>query len=258
MKNNIENHFLKIALQAVLDAEHLIMDYYKGDIAVELKKDLSPVTIADKEAEKTIIKTIQKAFPDHGFLGEESGDTNLHAEYKWIIDPIDGTKNFTRKIPLFATELALMKNDDVIAGVSNVLGLKELYYASKNEGAYSSSDIRLNVSSTNTLSKSHITLGGLNHFQTIEKIDQLLSVIKGSSRVRAIGDAYAYHLLASGRLEAVIEAKIRIWDVASLMLIIEEAGGKVTDIEGNKLTKDSTTILATNGRIHEEILGLLN
>ena len=112
--------FLFVALEAASKAEAVIMDYYSDSMASEIKSDGTPVTVADTEAEQIIIDTISDAFPDHGFLGEESGDTHSSSPYVWIIDPIDGTKNYIRHIPLFGTQIALMKSDELVLGVSNL------------------------------------------------------------------------------------------------------------------------------------------
>ena len=124
------SQFLKVALEAAKNAEEIITAYYTGDtMKVELKADETPVTLADRGAEKVIRETIKQAFPDHGFLGEEYGIEEGDSPYIWIIDPIDATKNYIRKIPIFGTQIALMKGDDLILGVSNAPLLNELLYA---------------------------------------------------------------------------------------------------------------------------------
>ena len=128
--------FLAVALEAVDGAEEVIDKYYLDDIRATLKADQSPVTIADKEAERVIRQVISESFPEHGVLGEEDGQTASSSEYLWVIDPIDGTKNYMRKVPLFATQLALMKNGEVVVGVSNAPALGELMYARKGGGTY--------------------------------------------------------------------------------------------------------------------------
>ena len=124
------SQFLEVALAAAKNAEEIITAYYAGDaMKVELKDDETPVTLADRGAEKVIRETIKAAFPDHGFLGEEYGTEEGDSPYVWIIDPIDATKNYIRKIPIFGTQIALMKDDDLILGVSNAPLLNELLYA---------------------------------------------------------------------------------------------------------------------------------
>lgn len=157
------NTFLEVALEAAQAAEKILLKYINTTITVELKSDQSPVTVADKEAEAVIISTIQNAFPDHGFLGEETGLTRERAEYVWVIDPIDGTKNYIRGVPIFGSLIALMKNGEVILGVSNVPLMKELFYAEKGKGAYKNG-IPVTVSTRPTLKESYVSHGGINYF----------------------------------------------------------------------------------------------
>ena len=129
--------YLDVAIKAVKRAEEIILECYEKETAVDLKADLTPVTIADTEAQRIIIDEIKKNFPDHGFLGEEKTDKSQSAsEYTWIIDPIDGTKNYIRRIPLFATQLALMHDNEIVVGVSNAPALNELLYAEKGGGCF--------------------------------------------------------------------------------------------------------------------------
>jgi histidinol-phosphatase len=246
--------FIDVALRASRRAEEVIMHYFGRDIVPEIKSDNSPVTVADKEAERVIIETIRSAFPDHGFLGEETGKSDNDSDYQWIIDPIDGTKNYIRAIPIFGSLIGLMRGDELIAGVSNTPAMNELIYAGKGIGAFAANGSPIKVSDIPALSEAQISLGGMDHFEKISKLDSMLGVIRSSYRVRSIGDAYAYHLVATGRFEAVIESQIRIWDIAAQAAIIEEAGGRVTDLQGAPITRESRTVIASNGHIHDAIV----
>ena len=252
-----KHSFLKVAEEAITEAERIIMKWYSGAIVSELKADKSPVTQADREAEQAIRAIISRAFPDHGFLGEEYGTTDSPSGYYWIIDPIDGTKNFMRHIPLFGTLLALIKEDQLQLGISSCPALHEKMHAVKGGAAFLNNN-EVTVSSAKRLQDAYISFGGLNAFSAIGKMPHVEKIIKASSRTRAIGDAYAYHLVASGKFEAVIEAKISFWDIAAATAIIESAGGRVTDIEGKPVGKETTTIVASNGAVHDEILNLLS
>ena len=245
--------FLSVALEAASKAETVIMDYYSGRIASELKTDGTPVTAADTEAERVIIETITNEFPDHGFLGEESGDMHSSSPYVWIIDPIDGTKNYIRHIPLFGTQIALRKADELILGVSNIPGMNELLYAEKGYGAFMN-DEQINVTLVNQIADSMISHGGMDAFGDRGVLENLCDLAMEAARTRSFGDCYMYHLLASGRVDAVIEAAISIWDIAALTVIVEEAGGKVTNLQGDPIDKDTNSILATNGLLHQQIL----
>ena len=251
-----KSEFLKTGLEAAKKAEEIILKYYSDEIRAELKEDMSPVTVADREAEKAIIEIIRLKFPDHSILGEESGSSDSASEYLWIIDPIDGTKNYMRKIPLFATQIALMKDGEVIVGVSNAPALKELLYAEKGKGAYCN-DRQIHVSKIDMLNKSYMSFGGLRHFEKKNLVDNLLVLVNSTQGHRGIGDFWSYHLLAQGKIEIMIEADTKIWDIAALSIIVREAGGKVTDIKGGTVGKETTSIIATNEIVHDEVLGIL-
>jgi histidinol-phosphatase len=247
----MKNNFLQIAKDAAKKAEEVVLKYYTDDIRVMLKPDQSPVTIADQEAEQIIVDTIKAAFPDHGFLGEE-GAHDIQ-EYTWVIDPIDGTKNYLKQIPIFGTQIALLHNGALILGVSNAPALKELAYAEKNTGAFIN-DKKVSVSKIADIANALVMFGNLKYFIEKDYMKNLEKIITDSYYDRGMGDFYMYHYLACGKTDVVIEAGVKIWDVAAIKVIVEEAGGKVTDIFGQPLTKDSTTIIATNGLLHDKVV----
>jgi histidinol-phosphatase len=246
--------YLTVAIDAAKAAEDVIRKHYAPDISVTLKADESPVTIADQEAERAVMETIRRAFPDHGFLGEETGDASGNAEYTWIIDPIDGTRNFIRQVPLFGTLIALRKGGDIIVGVSNMPMLGELIYAEKGKGAYNKSGERLSVSARKTLKDAYLSYGGINQFIKKDLLQNLLDLIGETGRNRDFGDCWQYHLLAEGKIDVVVDPKVNIWDVAPAMIILQEAGGKITDMKGNVPRGTNFVAVATNGLVHEEAL----
>lgn len=250
-------NYLEVAIDAAKKAEKIILRYYSDHIRVTLKPDQTPVTIADKESEEIIIQTIKKAFPAHGFLGEESHGTNDQNEFVWIIDPIDGTKNYIKQIPIFGTQIALMHKGQLIVGISNAPALKELAYAEKGGGAYINAQ-KIQVSTVSSLEEATLSTGNLNYFTKIQKENNMINLINAVERDRAYGDFWQYHLLAAGKIDIVVEADIKIWDVAAMKVIIEEAGGKVTDMFGNPINPDSTTIIASNGLLHQKTLKYFN
>ncbi len=252
-----QSEFLKVALEAAKKAEEVIMKYYSDDIRVTLKSDQSPVTIADVEAEKAIIETIREAFPNHGFLGEESGDENIDNEYVWIIDPIDGTKNYMKQIPIFATLIALAHNGKLILGVSNAPAMHELAYAEKDKGAFIN-DKQVFVSKVDELKQAWINFGGLSYFEKNGHGDKILKLIRLTGRQRAFADYWQYHLLAAGKFEIALEGKVKIWDIAPFVVLIREAGGKVTDRQGNEINFDTQSFLATNGLLHDQVIKIIN
>lgn len=250
--------FLTVAIEAAKNAEDIITSYYnERTLKVELKSDETPVTRADKEAEKSIRETIKTAFPTHGFLGEEYGIEKGDSPYIWIIDPIDATKNYIRKIPIFGTQIALMCDDELILGVSNAPLLNELIYAEKGKGAFLNGE-PIKVSNVSQPSDAMICHGGLKWFIEKNYFDGIHNLINDTARSRGFGDFYSYHLVASGRVDAVIEAAISIWDIAAITVVVREAGGMVTDIQGQDITKDTTSLVATNGVLHKTIFDYFN
>ena len=252
------SQFLTVALEAAKNAEEIITSYYTSDaMKVELKADKTPVTLADTGAEKVIRETIKQAFPDHGFIGEEYGIEAGSSPYLWIIDPIDATKNYIRKIPIFGTQIALMKGEELILGVSNAPLLNELLYAEAGSGAFLNGE-PITVSSVTHPKDAMVCHGGLKWF--IEKgiFPGMYNLINDTARTRGFGDFYMYHLVASARADAVVEAAISIWDIAAISVIVREAGGKVTDIRGQDITKDTESMVATNGILHDTVLNYFN
>ncbi|MDD5031428.1 MAG: inositol-phosphate phosphatase [Patescibacteria group bacterium] len=248
-----KSKFLLVAIKAAKNAEEIIMKYYSDDLTWQKKSDRSPITIADTQAEKVIIETIKNSFPDHAFFGEESGNDNVNSGYQWIIDPIDGTKNYTRKIPLFATQIALLEDGEIILGVSNAPAMNEMIFAEKGRGAFFQ-EKRINVSNIQNLADSYFCFGGIKYFHKHGHLNSLLELSKQTSGHRGIGDFWCYHLLAQGKIDIMIEAETKIWDFAALKIIVEEAGGKVTDINGNEVAKDTTSIIATNKNLHDSVV----
>lgn len=250
----MNSQFLKVALDAAKNAEEILLSYYNADtLDVTLKPDETPVTRADTEAEKAIRETIKQSFPDHGFLGEEYGIEKGDSPYVWIIDPIDATKNYIRKIPVFGTQIALMEGEELILGVSNAPLLDELLYAEVGKGAFLNGN-QIKVSDVSQSSDAMICHGGLKWFVEKGTFRGVYNLINDVARSRGFGDFYSYHLVASGRADVVIEAAISIWDIAAITVIVREAGGSVTDIKGKEITTETDSLIATNGILHRTVL----
>lgn len=253
--------FLQTALEAAKAGQAVIEKYYNGHFDVQIKADQSPVTIADIETEQTIKDIILKAFPDHGFFGEESGKTNPDAEYTWLIDPIDGTKSFVRRYPFFSTQIALLHKNELILGVSNAptFGSGQLAYAEKGQGAYLNGE-RIQVSGYTDIQPAAISTGNIKTLTLHPKRwDALGHLIQQAQRIRGYGDFYHYHLLASGKIDLVIESDVNILDIAALAVIVREAGGVFTDLEGKALTLNTTGVLAAaSPALHHYALTTLN
>lgn len=260
MPQALESRLVK-AKQAAEAAADVIRYYYKiqqdGKLAVELKEDESPVTQADVESEKAIKKILLDAFPDDGFYGEETGQQSMDAEYLWLIDPIDGTKSFVREYPFFSTQIALMHKGELVLGVSSAPQFEEIAFAVKGQKAFLNGD-NLSVSSIDSLEKSALSTGNLKSISLKPQWNNLGKVISRVSRNRGYGDFYHYHLLAAGKIDAVIESDLNILDIAALTVIVEAAGGKVTQLDGLPVGLETTHLLATNGLLHDELLTELN
>lgn len=252
--------YFSVALKAIKAAEATILKFYhRSALKIKYKTDLSPATIADQEAEAQIRQVIQKYLPDHSVLGEEYGaDQSKQSEFTWIIDPIDGTKNFIRKMPFFSTEIALMKNDKIILGISNAPLLKNLVSAEKNQGAFLNLKKSIHVSKIASLNQAFFNIGGLKYFKRKKYLSALLEMADTNQGFRGYGDCWSYHLLSEGKIDVLLEAGIKIWDIAAQSLIIEEAGGQVSDFYGQKINLKTNTLLATNKILHPSVLNILN
>ena len=247
------SEFLKVAMAAIKDAQKITLGYYGRNPRVQDKADGSPVTIADRKAEKAIITRIKRHFPDHAFYGEEYGRTRRKSDYLWLIDPIDGTKNFIAQIPLWGNLLALMYQDEVILGISNVPLMRELLWAEKGKGAFLNGK-RVRVSSHGRLSQSMVSFSSLTSFDGPRKEVRMLKLIHDCKRTRSFGDLWAYHLLASGKLDIVVEGKIKPLAVAPFVRIIKEAGGDTSNLQGRPFDLKISSFLATNGLVHTDAL----
>lgn len=249
---------LETAIAAARAAEAVIRHYADSGARVTLKPDQTPVTQADVEAEETIHRTIAERFPDHGFYGEETGQSNRDSEYLWLVDPIDGTKSFVRGYPFFSTQIALLHRGEPVLGVSNAPLFGELAHAERGQGAYLN-DQPIRVSDLDQPEQATLSLGNIRTLaQDGARWSALGGLIPRFNRVRGYGDFYHYHLLAAGKLDVVVESDVNILDVAALAVIIGEAGGRISDLGGGPLTLDSTTVLASNGRFHELLLDTLS
>jgi len=248
--------YLQVALDAARSAAEVIRHYFREGTEVSLKADATPVTRADIEAEELIRRAIGSAFPDHGFYGEETGSRGLDAEYVWLVDPIDGTRSFVRGYPFFSTQIALLHQGRVLVGVSSAPGFDEMAWAERGRGAWLDGQ-RCRVSSLAKLEEATVSSGNLRTLASGPRWAGWGEVVRRVARSRGFGDFYHYHLLATGKIDAVVESDVNVLDVAALSLIVEEAGGRFTDLEGAPLSLDTTSVLATNGRLHDVIRELL-
>ncbi|MGI8740864.1 MAG: inositol monophosphatase family protein [Gammaproteobacteria bacterium] len=249
--------FARTAIMAAKAAQAVIERYYRGNFEVKLKADQSPVTVADVEAEEIIKGLITEAFPEHGFYGEETGRTRADAEYVWLIDPIDGTKSFVRGSPFFSTQIALMHQDRLLVGVSNAPIAGELAWAERGAGAYLN-DQPIRVSEITDMARSTLSFGNIKTLGAAPQWTRLAELIARVNRTRGYGDYLHYHMLAAGQLDIVIESDVNILDIAALSVIVEEAGGRFTDLTGKPPGLATTTALAASTpALHEQVRMML-
>ncbi|MHA1271054.1 MAG: inositol monophosphatase family protein [Candidatus Helarchaeota archaeon] len=256
------NEFLDFTIRISKKAGSLLMNYYNsGDISIKYKKDNSIVSLADIESEKLIKSEIKKKFPDHAIIGEEEGIVEGNSEYTWIIDPLDGTTNFSIHYPFFCVSIALFKNQSPIIGVIYFPPQDELFYAKRGYGAFLN-NAELKVSNENSIEKSIIAFSNSRDVDKIRLISDIhLKFRLLRQKLRHFGSAaLELSYLASGRISAFLSVGTNIWDVAAGVLLVQEAGGKVTDLSGQDYDfyDPNKILIASNGKIHIKLLNLLN
>lgn len=243
------------AIDITRRAGKLAMRYFDTALTVEFKGDLSPVTIADRETEQALRTGILDAFPGDGFLGEEYGDTPGTTGFRWILDPIDGTRSFVRAIPLWAVLVGLEYNGELIAGVVDAPCLGHTYHALRGNGSYRD-DRRIRVSEQSDLSKSLVFYSSLSWFVKAGREQQFLNLVRRSERQRGFGDWYGFLLVAQGSGKVMVEHGVHAWDVAAIKPIVEEAGGRFSNWDGQQ-DINRPDVLVSNGKLHDEVLAIL-
>ena len=240
---------LATALQAAKSARELILSYYNGDFDIEIKADQTPVTVADRGAERIIRETISSAYPEHGIFGEEYGAESKNTEYLWLVDPIDGTKSFVKRYGMFSTQIALMHKGELILGVSCAPAMNELVWATRGGGAFDAEG-QLHISDVGDISKASISTGNIQSLAASKNWTAMGRILAQTNRTRGYGDFYHYHRLAAGQLDAVIESDVNILDIAALYVIVTEAGGVFTDLQGQAPDLDTGSVLAATPRLY--------
>lgn len=250
------DQMLATARSAAGAAAEVIRAAYRQSVQVRYKGDDSPVTEVDEAAEQVIRDTVLGQFPDHGFYGEELGRDGLDAEFLWLVDPIDGTKSFVRGYPVFSTQIALMHRGEIVLGVSSAPcwhGGGEVLHAVAGGGAWRG-DQRLTVSDTETLSRATLSTGNLNSLARSPAWSRFGELVPQLHRLRGYGDFVHYHWLADGRLDAVMESDVNILDIGALSVIVREAGGVFTQLDGGPVGLETTTVLASTPALHSTLL----
>jgi histidinol-phosphatase len=253
MSNAKPSRELEAALDAARAAADVIRGFYLRNVKTEIKADKTPVTEADVRAEETIRDLLTKRFPSFGFYGEETGKSDMDAESVWLVDPIDGTKSFVRECPFFSTQIALMRGGRFVLGVSSAPAYQELAWAERGQGAFLDGK-PIRVSQVGVLESAIVSSGNLKSLAASPAWPRFGALIGATNRIRGYGDFVHYHLLARGALDVVLESDVNILDIAALTVVVEEAGGRFTDLRGGPVQLDTTTVLATNGPLHAAVL----
>jgi histidinol-phosphatase len=256
------DYWLAFAQAACDAADEIALRHFRRDLEVMTKPDSTFVTAADQSIERLIRDRIRAAFPDHGLVGEEYGTEAGDARIRWYIDPIDGTNNFVRGVPLFGTLLALEIDGELQLGVVSAPALRERWYARRGGGAWGvgaagmEGPRAIRVSRVAAIADAQLLYGAANDIEVSGKAPGFHALLGEVWRERGFGDFWGYALLAEGAAEGMVEVDLSAWDMAAPLVLIEEAGGRVTDFAGRR-TIDSGTLLASNGILHEELLGKL-
>ena len=256
--------WLGFALAMCDEADSLALAFFRRDLVIESKPDRSFVTDADRAIEQHIRDRIAATYPGHGVVGEEFGTDPGAGRVRWYVDPIDGTHNFMRGVPLFGTLLALEADGDLQVGVMSAPALGGRWFARRGGGAWAVSAVgpdagqrrRIAASRVSAVADAHLLYGSAQEIADSGAAPGFPALIGDVWRDRGFGDFWGYALVAEGAAEAMVEVGPKSWDLAAPLVIIEEAGGRLTDLEGDR-TIHSGTVLASNGLLHEDVLGRL-
>jgi len=254
---------LELALELADLADAMTLGRFRAeDLLVESKPDLTPVTEADRAVERAVRDGLSQARPDDVVVGEEygSGEEVGGGGRRWIVDPIDGTKNYVRGIPVWASLLALQEGEEITVGVASAPALHRRWWAVRDGGAFTSDglgDVRpLRVSAVSRLEDAQLTFAGFDEWEAGGRLQSLIELARRCWRTRAFGDFWGYMLVAEGAAEISCEPVVELWDLAAPQLIVEEAGGRFTDL-GGAPRADGGSGLGTNGLVHEAALEIV-
>jgi histidinol-phosphatase len=246
-------------------ADAISMSRFRAlNLQVTSKPDLTPVTDADTAVERALRSTLARTRPRDGVFGEEYGSTDAPAgpgQRRWVIDPIDGTKNYVRGIPIWATLIALMDGDQSVVGMVSAPALGRRWWAALGQGAYAgrhaSAATPINVSGVRRLADASFCYSSLGGWEETHRLPAMLEIMRKTWRSRAYGDFYGYMLVAEGAVDIMVEPELSLWDLAALVPIVTEAGGAFTDLTGKPGPAGGNAV-ATNGALHEDILEILH
>ena len=248
---------LRLAHVLADSADSISMSRFKAlDLVVDTKPDLTPVSDADTATEESIRSILSRARPRDAVTGEEFGSTG-HGPRRWVLDPIDGTKNFVRGVPVWATLIALMDGDEVVAGLVSAPALGRRWWAGLGSGAWTgkslSSASRLAVSGVTRLDDASLSYSSLSGWHDLGREDTFLGLTRDVWRTRAYGDFWSYMLVAEGAVDVAAEPEVALYDLAAPSIVVTEAGGRFTDLDGTEGPAGGSAV-ATNGHLHDEVV----
>ena len=221
------------------------------DLVVSTKPDLTPVTEADRSVERALRRRITVARPGQAVMGEEYGLEGAGA-WRWILDPIDGTKNYVRGVPIWATCIALQHDDEVTVGVVSAPALGRRWWAARGEGAFAGGQ-PIRVSAVADVADAQLSYDSVPGFEAYGMGERFLDLARRCWRTRGLGDFWSHVLVAEGAVDIAVEPEVSVWDVAAIQVIVEEAGGRFTDLSG-VARPDGGSAVSTNGLLHDEVL----
>jgi histidinol-phosphatase len=250
---------LALALELADRADLVTMDRFGAlDLRIDTKPDLTPVTDADRSAETTLRDALSQSRPDDSVFGEEFGGTPSFTGRQWVLDPIDGTKNFVRRVPVWCTLIALLEDGVPTVGVVSAPALGRRWWAAVGRGAHTSFagvTRQISVSGVADLGSASVSYSDLIGWE--QRRDQFMGLLEDAWRVRAYGDFWSYCLVAEGAIDITAEPEVKLWDLAPLDILIREAGGTFTNLAGEAGPHGGSAV-ATNGLLHDEVLTRLN
>jgi histidinol-phosphatase len=253
---------LNVALELADVADRITLSRFRAtDLVVETKPDLTPVSEADTAVERAIREMLDEVRPEDTVLGEEYGASAGGGSRRWIVDPIDGTKGYVRGIPVWATLLALPEDGEPSVAVVSAPAMRCRWWAARGMGAFtddgrSDASRQLRVSAISGLADAQVSYGGLEDWQQLGRADAALELVGSCWRSRNFGDFWAYMLVAEGSVEVALDPVVSLWDLAAPQLIIEEAGGRFSDLGGVRRA-DGGDAIATNGLLHDAALAII-
>lgn len=248
---------LEVALELADVADAITLKRFRApDLRVDTKADNTPVTDADRATEEALREALALLRPNQHIVGEEYGG-DADAEWRWMLDPIDGTLSYANGVPVWATLIALMRGERAVCGVVSAPALGRRWWAATGQGAFTDTGQRIHVSRTATLEEAYVSCTDIRDFAARRGEAGFRQVVRRARVMRAFGDFWSHMLVAEGVIDVAVEAWVNPWDVAATQVIITEAGGRFSDFDG-EIRIDTGTVITTNGLLHGELVALMS